>query len=124
MEEVGFLTPGERAAQQHTRLRLLGRAIVDLELNRGRMTAQDAQAFYRDQVGMPDEAARAEVVKNAMFPATAVMYWLGTDAIHRLRADEERRLGAAFSLRRFHDAFLGYGALTVNVIADLIKEEG
>ena len=27
---------------------------------------------------MPPEAAQSEAVKNAMFPGTALMYWLGT----------------------------------------------
>ena len=35
MEEIGFLTPLEQAAQQHTRVRLLARAVVDLSLHYG-----------------------------------------------------------------------------------------
>ena len=44
MEELGFLTPLERVAQQHTRVRLLARAIVDIELHHGTMTFDDAVA--------------------------------------------------------------------------------
>ena len=36
MEEIGFLSPLERVAQQHTRVRLLARAVVDLSLHTGR----------------------------------------------------------------------------------------
>ena len=55
--------------------------------------------------------------KNSMFPGTAVMYWLGTDGLHRLRRARERAEGAAFSLRRFHDRLLSFGAIPVPLIA-------
>jgi uncharacterized protein (DUF885 family) len=48
------------------------------------------------------------------------MYWLGTREIHRLRAEIRRREGASFSMRRFHDRFLSYGAIPVAVIARLM----
>ena len=39
-EEVGFLTPLIGLAQQHTRVRLLARAVADLELH-GRRTLDE-----------------------------------------------------------------------------------
>ena len=62
---------------------------------------------------MPAAAARGEAVKNSMFPGAAVMYWLGTRGIHDLRRACAAREGAAFSLKRFHDRFLSYGAIPV-----------
>ena len=46
MEEIGVLTPLERVSQQHTRVRLLARAVVDLSLHSGEMTIKTADAFY------------------------------------------------------------------------------
>jgi len=69
---------------------------------------------------MSPEAARAEACKNAMFPGTAVMYWLGTDTLHALRRSRERAEGAGFSLRRFHDEVLSYGSIPVPLIARLM----
>ena len=87
MEEIGFLTPLERVAQQHTRVRLLARAVADLELHSGRRTLDETAALYRDRGDdAGNEAAQAEAVKNSMFPGTAVMYWLGTRDLHALRA--------------------------------------
>src|SRR4029077_9600651 len=85
MEESGFLTSDESLAQQHTRARLLARAVVDIGLHDRSMSFDDGVAIYRDRVGMPHDAAIGEACKNSMFPATAVMYWLGTEAIHQLR---------------------------------------
>jgi len=117
MDEVGFLTPEESLAQQHTRARLLARAVVDIELHQRTIEFEDAVALYRDRIGMPDEAARAEACKNSMFPGTALMYWLGTDGLHQLRRERQRVEGASFSLRRFHDRVLSYGSIPVALIA-------
>ncbi len=117
MDEVGFLTPEESLAQQHTRARLLARAVVDIELHQRTMGIEDAVALYRDRIGMADEAARAEACKNSMFPGTALMYWLGTDGLHQLRLERQRVEGASFSLRRFHDRVLSFGSIPVPLIA-------
>lgn len=120
MEEVGFLTPLERIAQQHTRVRLAARAVADLSIHTGQLTVVKASLIYEDQAGMSAPAAQAEAVRNSMFPGVAVMYWLGTQSIHRLRAEVARREGAQFSMRRFHDRFLSYGAIPVPLIARLM----
>jgi hypothetical protein len=117
MDEVGFLTPEESLAQQHTRARLLARAVADIELHQRTIEFEDAIALYRDRIGMPDEAARAEACKNSMFPGTALMYWLGTDGLHQLRRQRQRVEGASFSLRRFHDRVLSFGSIPVPLIA-------
>ena len=112
MDEIGFLTPLERCAPSHTRLRMAARAFVDVQLHCGALTLAEAASVYRDRAGLSAEAARAEAVKNSMFPATAVMYMAGTDLIHRLRG-ELGSLGGAFDLRRFHDRLLSYGSVPV-----------
>ncbi len=117
MDEIGFLTADQSLAQQHTRARLLARAVVDIGLHEGSLTFDQAVAIYRDRIGMSSDAARAEVCKNSMFPATAVMYWLGTESLHALRRERERIEGAQFSLRRFHDRVLSFGSIPVPLLA-------
>jgi hypothetical protein len=121
MDEIGFFTPEESLAQQHTRARLLARAVVDIGLHDRSLAFEDAVAVYRDRVGMSPDAARGEVCKNSMFPGTALMYWLGTDALHRLRRERQRVEGASFSLGRFHDRLLAFGSIPVPLIAELIS---
>jgi hypothetical protein len=123
MEEIGFLKPLERIAQQHTRVRIAARAVADLSIHTGRMTVPQAAWLYEDRAHVAQAAAKAESVRNSMYPGTAVMYWLGTRAIHRLRAELRARGGAAFSLRRFHDRVLSYGAIPVGLIARLMLAE-
>jgi uncharacterized protein (DUF885 family) len=120
MEEASVLTPLERAAQQHTRVRLAARAVADLALHTGRMSLEDAASFYTTRGLMSPTAARSEAVKTSMFPGTAVMYWLGTRGIHALRARISRSEGSAFTLRSFHDRLLRYGAVPAALIARLM----
>lgn len=122
-DELGFLTPLEQAAEQQSRVRMLARAIVDISLHTGVMTFDDAVDYYVGEVGMPMAAATAEVVKNSMFPGTAVMYWLGTAGILALRDAVQAREGAAFSYRTFHDALLSRGSIPVLLAAKLLLAE-
>jgi hypothetical protein len=117
MEEAGFFTPEEKVHQEHTRLRMAARAIVDIKFHRSEMTFAEAVDFYRRRVEMSEDAARKEAVRNSMFPGTAMMYLAGTSAIHRLRKQFERKM----PLRDFHDRLLSYGSIPVTLIEDLMS---
>ncbi len=122
MEELGMLTPLEQVSEQHTRIRMLARTIVDIRLHLGHFTFADAVQYYQEVVGMPIEMATAETTKNSMFPCTAIMYWLGTSRILRLREQLKAARGDSFSLRTFHDALLSRGAIPVPLVATLMTE--
>ena len=120
MGEFGFLTDLELVAEQHSRLRQLARAIVDIEIHQHTWTEADAIRFYVERVGMSDGAAANEVTRNSMFPGASIMYWLGTQGIHDLRSRLQDIQGPDFSLRSFHDKFLSYGSIPVLLIARLM----
>jgi hypothetical protein len=124
MEEVGFLTPLEEYAEQHTLLRMAARTLSDLRLHSGRWTLEDTAEFYRETVFMSPAAAEGEAVKNSMFPGTALMYRLGVETIHSLRRDIAAREGASFHLGRFHDLLLSYGSVPPALIARSMREAG
>src|SRR5438552_17121619 len=85
MEEAGFVTDEEKRHQEHSRLRMAARAIVDIRLHCGEMAFAEAVDFCQTKVQMPRGAALKEAVRNSMFPGTAMMYLAGTSAIHDLR---------------------------------------
>ena len=120
MESLGFLTPDERIAAQHMRVRLMARAVVDLELHTGRMSFTDAVQFHVNAAHLSPAAARAEVTKCSMFPGTAMMYWLGLRDLWRLRSAEEAWRAASFSAKAFHDEVLCFGSLPVPLISRLM----
>jgi len=119
--EAGALTPLERYAEVHSRVRMAARTIVDVRLHRGEMTLDEAAVYYETNAGMNGAAARGEAVKNSMFPGAAVMYLMGTDAIHTLRQEIMAQMGPEFELRRFHDEFLSYGSVPVALVAEDMK---
>jgi hypothetical protein len=112
-----FLTPTERHAQHRARLRMAARTLVDIRVHQCRFTLEDAINFYAERVGMPPTAARAEAVKNSLFPGAACMYLIGWDGIWRLRREIESRQSSDFSLRAFHDRLLSFGSVPVSLIA-------
>ena len=122
-EELGLLSPLEQLSEQHTRVRLLARAIVDQRLHLGDWTFTECVRYYEAQTGMSPEVAAAETTKNSMFPATALMYWLGTQGILDLRASVRETAGASFSLRAFHDELLGRGSIPVLLAARLMRPD-
>jgi hypothetical protein len=122
VEEAGFLTADESVAEQHTRVRMLARAINDIEFHRGRRSFAEAVRFYVEEVGLSGSAAHAEAVKNSMFPGTAMMYWLGTQGIHDLRRRVGERVGDGFDLRVFHDTLLSAGSIPVALNARLMLQ--
>jgi uncharacterized protein (DUF885 family) len=126
MAEAGFLTPLEAYAEMKGRTRICARAIVDVQLHLGRMTLTEAARFYREHTGMGEEGAWGEAVKNSMFPGAAVIYLLGTDAIHELRREVSAMAngrGQGFALREFHDQFLSHGSIPVTLIAEEMRGE-
>lgn len=122
-EELALLSPLERLSEQHTRVRLLARAIVDLRLHLGDWSLAECVAYYVGEVGMSTAVATAEATKNSMFPATALMYWLGTSGILAARARAQSHAGAGFSLRAFHDALLSRGAIPVLLATQLMEHD-
>jgi hypothetical protein len=122
MEEIGHLTALERVAHQHSRVRLLARACLDIGIHGDGWTTEQASRFWQQALGASAESAAGEVTRASMFPATAIMYWLGTTSIHDLRAAMVAREGAGFSLRRFHDRVLAHGSLPVTVVTALMLD--
>jgi hypothetical protein len=121
-EELGLLTPLEQLSECHTRVRLLARALVDLHLHLGEWSFDECVAYYMKEAGMSTEMATAETTKNSMFPATALMYWVGSQGIIDLRSHVRDLQGPAFSLRAFHDDLLSRGAIPVPLVARLMKD--
>ena len=120
MESLGFLTPDERISEQHTRVRLMTRAVVDLELHTGRMTFDEAVLFHTNACQATPSTAHAEVTKCSMFPGTAMMYWLGLRDLWRMRSAEEAARGSTFSAKVFHDELLNCGSIPVPLASKLM----
>ncbi len=117
MADQGFLTrPEERFFQ---RVHLLWRAVrivLDIRLHTGGMTVEEAVDVMTRTLGIQRANAESEVRRYCTTPAYNLCYALGRREFLSLRDAVRSREGAAFDLRRFHDAALAYGGLPVSLI--------
>jgi uncharacterized protein (DUF885 family) len=79
------------------------------------MTLEDAQAMFERDAYQSAPVARAET-RRGTSDATYGYYTMGKLAILKLRDDAKARLGAAFSLQAFHDAFIRVGPLPIPLV--------
>ena len=92
------------------------RLVVDTGVHALGWSRARAIAFMEDNAALSRENVVNEVDRYIAWPGQALAYKIGELEIRRLRADAERRLGARFDLRAFHDALLGAGAVSLPVL--------
>ncbi|CAN5831118.1 hypothetical protein BH23CHL8_BH23CHL8_14430 [soil metagenome] len=100
------------------------RIILDIRLQRGEIGVAEAVDFLVEHTGFERPNAAAEVSRYTRTPAYNLSYLLGKVLLLRLRDEEQRRLGGAFSLRGFHDAMLYSGSLPISFQRRLLRGEG
>lgn len=87
--------------------------VVDPGIHAMGWTRAQAIDYTTAQQGWSRERAAAYVDRIAVWPGQMTTYGLGELEIRALRAEAERRLGARFDIRAFHDALLGNGSVTL-----------
>ena len=100
------------------------RIILDVRMHRGELTAEEATDFLVQQTGFQRSNAAAEVGWYTYRPTYPLSYLLGRTLLLGLRADEQRRLGDAFSLKGFHDTLLRNGSLPISFHRRALAGEG
>ncbi len=100
------------------------RIILDVRMHRGELTADEATDFLVEHTGFQRSNARAEVHWYTYRPSYPLSYLLGRTLLLSLRADEQRRLGDAFSIKGFHDTLLRNGSLPISFHRRLLAGEG
>ena len=125
MLEEGFEdTPRRRVMVATDAIWRAARVVLDIRLHRGEIGLDEATDFLVAHTGFERPVARAEVDRYSQTPGYALSYLLGKVLVLRLRADEQARLGSAFSLKAFHDALLYSGNLPVSFHRRLLAGEG
>jgi len=91
------------------------RFIVGIQMHTGNMSFDQAVAFFEKEGYQSHESGLIET-KRGTSDATYLYYTLGKLEILKLRADLQKKQGAAFSLEQFHDAFLGQGFPPIKIV--------
>jgi uncharacterized protein (DUF885 family) len=125
MREQGFdAGPAFRMAMYTDAVWRACRIILDIRMHRGELTTDEATDFLVEHTGFEEANARSEVRRYTYSPGYQLSYLLGKVLILGLREDEQRRRGADFSLRDFHDTLLRNGSLPISFHRRLLQGEG
>jgi uncharacterized protein (DUF885 family) len=125
MREEGFdAGPAFRTAMYTDAVWRACRIILDIKMHRGQISEDDATDFLVEHTAFETANARAEVRRYTYTPGYQLSYLLGKVLILGLREEERRRLGADFSLKRFHDTLLRNGSLPISFHRRLLRGEG
>jgi len=123
MREQGFDAAANFRLNLHTdAIWRACRIILDVRMHRGEIEIEDAIRFLVEQTSFEEANARAEVRRYTYTPTYQLSYLLGKVLLLGLRADEQRRLGDAFSLRDFHDTLLRNGSLPISFHRRILVE--
>jgi hypothetical protein len=107
-EGFGGGDPRLRLAQSSDALTRICRLLSGIKLHTKEWSLDDAQRCFEQQAYVAAPAARREAERGAYDP-TYGGYFLGKRGIITLRDDYQRKLGAAFNLREFHERVMTNG---------------
>jgi hypothetical protein len=96
------------------------RAFLDIELQTGAITREDAFRVLEDDVALSEAMARVELARLVGSPGSGPTYFFGYSEFLRLRRDVEQALGARFDQRAYHDFVLAQGKLPMSAIREAV----
>lgn len=121
-EDVGlYKDPYSKFGQLSYEMWRAVRLVVDTGMHSMGWTREQAIQFFKDHTGKTDQDITVEVDRYIVWPGQALAYKLGQLKIRELRTEAERRLGAKFSVRAFHDAVLEQGAVPLSILEPHVK---
>ena len=91
------------------------RYLCSLGMHTQGMTLDEATKFFQAHAYMEEHPAYQEAIRGTFDPGY-LNYTLGKLMLLKLRQDWRRQEGAAYTLRRFHDAALSWGAPPVPLL--------
>ncbi|MGE0596273.1 MAG: DUF885 family protein [Hyphomonadaceae bacterium] len=121
-EEMGiYNTPYERFGRLTYEMWRACRLVVDTGMHSMGWSRQRALDFMTANTALSNHEIRTEIDRYIAWPGQALAYKVGEMEIIRLRRDAEQRLGERFDVRRFHDAVMAQGGVTLPVLGTQIE---
>ncbi len=120
--EMGlYTTPHEHYGRLEMEMWRAVRLVVDTGIHAQGWSREQAVAYMVERLTLSRETIEGEVDRYAALPAQALGYQIGNLKLRELRQRAEGRLGTRFSHRRFHEAVMTAGAVTLPVLDDLVE---
>ena len=115
-QEMGmYETPYDRFGMLNYQIWRAARLVVDTGIHTQGWSRDQALEYLRQYTALPEHEIETEVDRYIAWPAQALSYYLGEDAIRTGRSKAEQALGARFNVRAFHDAVLELGSVPLPV---------
>ncbi|HEX8786979.1 MAG TPA: DUF885 family protein, partial [Telluria sp.] len=119
-----YMPPEGQLATLQIRLLRMARALLDPEINLGRMTPEQAKAFLMKEVVLSDPFAQSEVDRYSYrMPGQATSYYYGYVKLEALKTLAEIELGDRFNLQAFNDFVIAQGILPPNLMKQAVLQD-
>ncbi len=116
-EEMGmYETPYDRFGMLSYQAWRAARLVVDTGIHTMGWSRERSLAYFRDNTALPEREIQTEVDRYISWPAQALSYYLGMQAIFAGRTKAEAALGPRFDIRAFHDTVLSLGSVPLPVL--------
>jgi uncharacterized protein (DUF885 family) len=115
--------PRVRLSQLEEALLRECRYVVGVGLHVKGWAPERAEHYFTDECFQTPAVAEEETMRGTQDPMYGY-YTLGKLMILKLRADYHKKLGAAFTLEKFHDALLSHGDPSVPLLRQLLLGPG
>ena len=109
-------------AQSDEALLRICRLCVSIKMHCHGMSVDDATKFFRDNCYYEEKPARQEALRGTYDPGY-LFYTLGKLQLLKLRRDFEKQEGAAYSLKRFHDAVCDHGQMPIRLLREILLKD-
>jgi uncharacterized protein (DUF885 family) len=117
-QEMGLYdTPYDRFGMLNYQIWRAARLVVDTGIHAQGWSRDRAVDYFRQYTALPEREIQTEVDRYIAWPAQALSYYLGENAIREARGKAEKALGAKFNVRAFHDTVLELASVPLPVLS-------
>lgn len=99
------------------------RLVVDTGIHAFGWDRERAIKYLGEHTALTDKAVADQIDRYISWPGQALSYKIGEIKIRELRARVEKKQGADFDIRKFHDAIIGSGSLPLAILEEMIVEK-
>lgn len=119
-----YMPPEGQLVSLQARLLRMARALLDPQINLGRMTPEEAKKFLMREVVLSEPFAQSEVDRYSFrSPGQATSYYYGYVKLRALKTQAEIALGQRFKLRAFNDFIIAQGILPPDLMRQAVAED-